>query len=104
VFGVRDVLALGVLSAAADAGVDVPATLSVIGFDDIEEAAHSRPPLTTVAQDLREQGRQAARLTLDLVDGRAVRSARRTPHVVVRASTAAPRRAHRAHVPAAETS
>lgn len=96
VFAVSDVLALGTLSAAADAGVDVPSALSVIGFDDIEEAAHSRPPLTTVAQDLREQGRQAARLTLGLVDGRSVRSAPWTPHVAVRESTAPPRRSHRA--------
>lgn len=104
VFAVSDVLALGVLSAAADAGVEVPSALSVMGFDDIEEAAHSRPPLTTVAQDLREQGRRAARLTLDLVDGRPVRSARRTPHVVVRGSTAPPRRSHRAPAPPGKTS
>lgn len=91
VFAVSDVLALGVLAAAADAGVPVPSHLSVIGFDDIEESAHSRPPLTTVAQDLREQGRRAARLTLDLVEGRRARSARRTPHVLVRESTARPR-------------
>jgi DNA-binding LacI/PurR family transcriptional regulator len=90
VFAVSDVLALGVLSTAADVGVPVPSELSVIGFDDIEEAAHSRPPLTTVAQDLREQGRRAARLTLDLVEGRRARSARRTPHVLVRESTAPP--------------
>ncbi len=94
VFAVSDVLALGVLSAAADAGLDVPAALSVIGFDDIEESAHSRPALTTVAQDLREQGRLAARLVLDLVEGRRVRSTRRTPHVLVRESTARPHRAH----------
>jgi len=93
VFAVSDVLALGTLSAAAELGIDVPASLSVIGFDDIDEAAHSRPPLTTVAQDLREQGRTAARMALGLIEGAKVRSAPRRPHVLVRESTAAPRRA-----------
>jgi len=93
VFAVSDVLALGVLSAAAELGIDVPGGLSVIGFDDIDESAHSRPPLTTVAQDLREQGRTAARMALGLIEGSKVRSAPRTPHVLVRESTAPPRRA-----------
>jgi DNA-binding LacI/PurR family transcriptional regulator len=92
VFAVSDALALGVLAAAAELDIDVPGSLSVIGFDDIDEAAHSRPSLTTVAQDLREQGRTAARMALALVDGKAVRSAPRTAHVLVRESTSAPRR------------
>ena len=93
VFAVSDVLALGVLSAAAELGIDVPESLSVIGFDDIDEAAHSRPPLTTVAQDLREQGRTAARMALGLIEGSKVRNAPRTAQVLVRESTAPPRRA-----------
>ncbi|MBI1375904.1 MAG: substrate-binding domain-containing protein [Frankiales bacterium] len=100
VFAVSDVLALGVLRAAAESGVAVPQQLSVVGFDDIAEAARARPPLTTVAQDLREQGRRAARMTLDLVEGRTVRSSGRTPHLVVRESTArAPRRRGAAAAP-----
>ena len=91
-FAVSDVLALGVLTAAVALGLDVPGDVSVIGFDDIDEAAHSRPALTTVAQDLREQGQVAARMALALVDGKKVRSAPRTPHVLVRESTAPPRR------------
>jgi DNA-binding LacI/PurR family transcriptional regulator len=92
VFAVSDVLALGVLAAADELGIDVPGSVSVIGFDNIDEAAHTRPGLTTVAQDLREQGRTAARMALALVEGAKVRSAPRTPHVLVRGSTAAPRR------------
>lgn len=92
VFAVSDVLALGVLTAADELGIDVPGNLSVIGFDDIDEAAHSRPPLTTVAQDLREQGQTAARMALSLVEGQKVRSAPRTAQVLVRESTAPPRR------------
>jgi DNA-binding LacI/PurR family transcriptional regulator len=92
VFAVSDVLALGVLSAAAELGIAVPESLSVIGFDDIDEAAHSRPPLTTVAQDLREQGRIASRMALGLIEGSKMRNAPRSAHVLVRESTAAPRR------------
>jgi DNA-binding LacI/PurR family transcriptional regulator len=92
VFAVSDVLALGALAAASDLAVDVPAQVSVVGFDDIDEAAHSRPALTTVAQELREQGRDAVRVALALIDARPARSARRTPHLVLRASTAPPPR------------
>jgi DNA-binding LacI/PurR family transcriptional regulator len=92
IFAVSDVLALGTLSAAATLGIDVPGDLSVVGFDDIDEAAHSRPPLTTIAQDLREQGRRAARLALELVEGKTGRSKAWRPHLLVRQSTApAPR-------------
>jgi DNA-binding LacI/PurR family transcriptional regulator len=95
IFAVSDVLALGTLSAAQALGIPVPGDLSVVGFDDIDEAAHSRPSLTTVAQDLRGQGRQAARLALDLVDGKRARSRPWRPRLVVRDSTGVAPRARR---------
>ena len=63
-----DALALGVLDAASEAAVDVPADLSVVGFDDGPLAAMARPRLTTVAQPVRVKGVTAARLLLDLLD------------------------------------
>jgi LacI family transcriptional regulator len=90
VFGVTDVLALGVLDAAASLGVDVPRQLSVVGFDDVAAAAASVPPLTTVAQSLFDQGRLAARVVLDQVAGRPVRIPPIRTEVVVRGSTAPP--------------
>ena len=90
VFAVTDVLALAVLEAADQLGLDVPGQLSVVGFDDIAEAARARPPLTTVAQDLEGKGRLAARAALDLVAGRPVRSPRLSARLVVRQSTSAP--------------
>jgi LacI family transcriptional regulator len=51
VFVAGDEMAVGALHAAADAGVRVPADLSVVGYDDIEVAALVRPALTTVAQN-----------------------------------------------------
>lgn len=88
VFGVTDVLALGVLDAAASRGVDVPRQLSVIGFDDVAAAAASVPPLTTVTQSLFDQGRLAASVVLDQVAGRPVRIPPIRTEVIVRGSTA----------------
>jgi DNA-binding LacI/PurR family transcriptional regulator len=87
VFAVTDILALGVLDAAASAGLAVPADVSVAGFDDIAAAAGSRPSLTTIAHDLFGQGRAAARLALRLVAGESPRPPRIDAHLVVRDST-----------------
>jgi DNA-binding LacI/PurR family transcriptional regulator len=87
IFAVTDILALGGLDAAAAAGIDVPARLSIAGFDDVEGAASSSPPLTTVDHDLFEQGRSAARLVLRLIAGDRVRAPRSRMALVTRAST-----------------
>lgn len=60
VFAASDTQALGVLEAARERGLRVPEDLSVIGFDDVDVAAHAG--LTTVHQPLNESGRQAARI------------------------------------------
>ncbi|HET9596081.1 MAG TPA: LacI family DNA-binding transcriptional regulator [Anaeromyxobacteraceae bacterium] len=65
VFACNDLMALGVLSAAAAAGRRVPADLAVVGYDDIELAAFTAPPLTTVVQPRRELGRAIVDLLLD---------------------------------------
>jgi LacI family transcriptional regulator len=88
VFAVTDVLALGVLEVARDLGIAVPRELSVVGFDDIEEAHRATPALTTVSQDLEGKGRLAARMALDLVAGTKTRTPRLSAELVVRDSTA----------------
>ena len=90
VFAVTDVLALGVLDAARADGLAVPGQLSVVGFDDIAEAARTSPPLTTVAQPLFDKGRVTARLIMARVAGRSARSPRMSTHLVVRGTTAPP--------------
>jgi DNA-binding LacI/PurR family transcriptional regulator len=90
IFAVTDILALGVLDTATDANVSVPAELSVVGFDDIEAARTSSPPLTTVAHDLFGQGRAAARLARRLIAGEAVRAPRISAELIRRGSTAPP--------------
>ena len=69
VFASSDSAAFGVLRAARELGLSVPDDLSVVGFDDVPEAALLTPPLTTVRQPLREMGRAAVRqLMLLLAD------------------------------------
>lgn len=65
VFVANDQMALGVLRALHEAGRRVPDHISVVGFDDIPEAAYLIPPLSTVRQDFDEVGRRALALLLD---------------------------------------
>jgi DNA-binding LacI/PurR family transcriptional regulator len=92
VFAVIDVLALGVLDAAEERGLAIPAALSVVGFDDIAEAARNSPALTTMAQPLFDKGRAAGRIALAAVAGRTARPPRLTTRLVVRGTTAPPAR------------
>jgi DNA-binding LacI/PurR family transcriptional regulator len=90
VFTVTDVLALGVLTAARAAGILVPGELSVVGFDDIPEAAASSPPLTTVAQPLFRLGQEAARIALLQIAGQRGRPRGLATELVLRGSTGPP--------------
>jgi DNA-binding LacI/PurR family transcriptional regulator len=85
-----DVLALGAIDAAQELGLAVPGDVSVVGFDDIEEARRNSPPLTTIRQGLFEQGQNAAALALALVAGKRVEADEFPTELIVRASTAPP--------------
>jgi len=56
VFAANDQLALGILRALNELGRRVPADVSLVGFDDVPEAAYLYPPLTTVRQDFAALG------------------------------------------------
>jgi DNA-binding LacI/PurR family transcriptional regulator len=62
-----DAMAIGVMWAAREVGLQVPEDLSIVGFDDLDVASHSNPPLTTVHQPIRQKGEEAARLLLRMV-------------------------------------
>lgn len=64
VVGCNDAFAIAVLQAARQVGRRVPDDLSVIGFDDIEHALHTAPPLTTMAVDKVTMGRLAVQALL----------------------------------------
>lgn len=68
-FVANDQMALGVLRRFHEAGREVPRDLSVVGFDDIPEAAYFTPPLTTVRQDFSELGKRCLRLLLAQIEG-----------------------------------
>lgn len=88
IFVANDQTALGLLHAFTDRGIRVPQDVSVIGFDDIPEAAHFTPPLTTIRQDFRELGQRIVRTLLAGLDGSEVEHTVTTrPHLVERGST-----------------
>jgi DNA-binding LacI/PurR family transcriptional regulator len=91
IFAANDSMALGVLRALHEAGLRVPEDVSVVGFDDIPEAAFMTPPLTTVRQPFREVGRRSIEILVAAIEGADVTagSAVMPPQVVVRESAAA---------------
>jgi len=95
VFASNDQMALGIMHAANDLGLSVPADLSVVGFDDIPEAKHFTPPLTTVRQDFAQLGAIAIDILIADIEGKATPepAVLSVPELIVRGSTAAPREA-----------
>ena len=99
VFAHNDHAALALLRLARESGVAIPEQFSLVGFDDVADAAVSDPPLTTVAQPYLEMGAVAVRLMVERIEnGSAVSDApgeaapvfRATPHLIVRATTCPP--------------
>lgn len=68
VFCANDQMALGALRAFADAGRPAPDGVSIVGFDDVADAADYRPPLTTVRQDFDRLGAQAVAQLVEQMD------------------------------------
>lgn len=66
-FAYNDISAIGAMRAIREAGLRVPEDISVMGFDDIREAAYQMPSLTTIQQPLRKMGEIAAETLLQLV-------------------------------------
>lgn len=90
VFAANDAMALGLLAALHERGVAVPGTVSVVGFDDVAEAAFYTPPLTTVRQDFATLGARVIAATLALVDGDEPELGLVPASLVVRRSAAPP--------------
>ena len=92
VFVCNDLMCIGALSAAHQAGVRVPQDLSLIGFDDIELAKFTSPTLTTIAQPKHRIGVAAVDMVLERIqDGRVqARQVILQPELIVRNSTAGP--------------
>ena len=65
IFAVNDLMAIGTMTAAREAGLSIPGDLAVAGFDDIFTARHVTPALTTVSQFQYDLGTVAAEVLLD---------------------------------------
>ena len=87
-----DLIALGAVDAARACGLRVPDDFSVVGFDDLPQAAQTFPQLTTVRQPLHDMGKLAARMLLSLIDGRPLlmQNMQMQTELIVRGTTAAP--------------
>lgn len=92
VFASNDLMALGVLRAAAELGLVVPGALSVIGFDGIEAGAYSYPALSSVGYSIRKLGEHAASLLIRRIEtpSRSTQDLVLAPQLMLRESTAAP--------------
>ncbi|MFG1705718.1 LacI family DNA-binding transcriptional regulator [Nonomuraea sp. M3C6] len=90
IFAGCDEMALGIMEAARARGLRIPEDLSIVGFDDTQNAQLASPQLTTVRQPLQEMGGVALRTALRLAAGERVDShhVELATELVVRGSTA----------------
>ncbi|WP_256761966.1 LacI family DNA-binding transcriptional regulator [Cohnella sp. WQ 127256] len=90
---VNDYTAIGAIKAVVENGLKVPDDISIVGFDDIQLAHHVIPELTTVSQQAYELGRTAVKVLRQLMNkGKVKKLTTLEPQLVIRQSTAAPRR------------
>ncbi len=68
VFAANDAMALGVLKAVREKGLQVPDDISVVGFDNIEITNHTAPPLTTMRVRMEEMGALAVKMIHDIIE------------------------------------
>jgi DNA-binding LacI/PurR family transcriptional regulator len=90
IFAANDAMAFGVLKAAMELGVRIPADVSLVGFDDVEMASIAHPPLTTIHQPRYELGQAAVEILLAARSGKQKAPEHRVlgVHLVERESTA----------------
>ncbi|MBP3039021.1 substrate-binding domain-containing protein [Bacillaceae bacterium Marseille-Q3522] len=87
VFGVSDDVALGIISVAYNHGINVPADLSVIGYDNTRVAEMSIPPLTSIGQPFFEMGSEGCKIVIEATQNKKEIPSRIIPfHLVERKS------------------
>lgn len=84
-----DIVAIGAMGVLRERGIRVPEDVSVVGYDDVEPAAHSFPPLTTVRQPLDLAGVELVDRLIQVMAGAHVVSINLPTQLVLRASTVA---------------
>ncbi|KQZ85102.1 transcriptional regulator [Microbacterium sp. Root166] len=92
VFAANDQMALGLVHGLSERGLTVPGDISVVGFDDLPDARHFLPPLTTVRQDFTALGALALQIIIAAIEGEDIAEHDIIePRLIVRGSSAAPR-------------
>jgi len=91
IFSANDQMALGAYRALGEAGLRIPDDVSIVGFDDIEEAIDFSPPLTTIAQDWDLLGKEVLRVASESLAGAPPQAVLLPTRLIVRASVAPPR-------------
>ena len=89
IFIANDRMALGALRALDEHGLRVPEDISIVGFDDMMEAAYFKPPLTTIRQDLYDLAHQSIEYLVSIIDHPDTPVQQRVlyPELIVREST-----------------
>ena len=83
IFAASDEMAIGALSAAYQMGIRVPDEVSVIGYDNLNLAEMSIPPLTTVEQPLAKMGETAAEMLFSILETGETPESRIMPHKII---------------------
>jgi DNA-binding LacI/PurR family transcriptional regulator len=86
VVAANDNMAAGAVRVLTEAGRSVPGDVAVVGFDDLDIAGRTHPPLTTVHQSIQALGKEMARMLIDLIGGRERTSLILPTNLVVRGS------------------
>ncbi|HVC17530.1 MAG TPA: substrate-binding domain-containing protein, partial [Rhodanobacter sp.] len=88
VFASSDLLAMAAVGALRERQRQVPADVAVVGYDDVELAAHFNPPLSTVRQPIHEAGTALVDALLMMLNGKpAPASALLETRLIVRESS-----------------
>ena len=86
IFTASDLIAIGAIKRLRQAGLKVPADVSVVGFDDIPAASYFNPSLTTVHQDTIAAGEQLVSQVISMIDGESPKSQLLEPTLIIRGS------------------
>jgi LacI family transcriptional regulator len=93
IFASNDVMAMGAMDAIRTRGLRIPEDVSILGFDDIPQAAMVRPALTTVRQPLEQMGRLATQMLIDKLKNpeKEIGRVELPTQLIVRDSTSSPK-------------
>ncbi len=94
IFAASDLIGFGAMRALAEAGLSIPRDVALVGFDDIQAASHTIPPLTTINQDTQLAGEVLLEVLTDLIEGKGEQFREIPARLMIRESTMGDRASH----------